>query len=400
MSLSSSSLSTTITMPQLGETVTEGTITRWLKRVGEPIAKYEAFAEVATDKVNAEIPSPVAGVLLAVHVAEGETVPIGAVIAHIGQAGGSTDIASAPSPPVVPATAAIATPHATAPAPVATPSLAPAVLDTDTLRHYSPAVRRAVRATGVDPNTLAGSGVGGRVTLRDIENASGGTQRIPLTRARRMIAAHMVEAKQTIPHAWTMIEVDVSSLVAKRAHDAASFVQTHGFKPTYFQYFSYTVVQTLARHPMMNSRFTAEAIEVYRHIDLAFAVALDGNLVVPVVRRTQQMDFVTFARAMAGVTERARTQHLTIDELHGGTITVNNTGANGSILSSPIINGGQAAIITMESIVKRPVVVDHDAIAIRSMMNVCCSIDHRVIDGDVVGSFLRDLKKHLERIAD
>lgn len=396
-------------MPQLGETVTEGTITRWLKRVGESIEKYEPFAEVATDKVNAEIPSPVAGVLLSIHVAEGETVPTGAVIAQIGQAGAAVTIPAA------------AAPAATAAAPAAAPQAAPtpvaalrAPLNPESSRHYSPAVRRAVRATGIDPSQIQGTGTGGRVTLRDIESAGvpaapptpqtqaparAGAQRIPLTRARRMIAAHMVEAKKTIPHAWTMIEIDVSSVVAKRAHDASAFTQIYGFKPTYFHYFSHAVVQALARHPMMNSRFTPDAIEVYGHVDLSFAIALDGSLVVPVVHNTHTMDFPTFAKAMADVTERARTQHLSIDELHGGTITVNNTGANGSILSSPIINGGQAAIITMESIVKRPVVVDNDAIAIRSMMNVCCSIDHRVIDGDVVGSFLRDLKKHLERLA-
>ena len=391
-------------MPQLGETVTEGTITRWLKRVGEPIAKYESFAEVATDKVNAEIPSPVAGILLAIHVAEGETVPTGAVIAHIGQENDSVVLEVAPQRP-----------QATAPTPEPAAAIA-ASGDSRSLRHYSPAVRRAVRATGIDPTTIRGSGIGGRITLRDIHQATSpqesspeerstlrataGTQRIPLTRARRMIAAHMVEAKQTIPHAWTMIEVDATELVAKRAHDATHFVNTHGFKPTYFHYFSYAVVQTLTRHPMMNARFTTDAIEVYGHIDVAFAIALDESLVVPVLRGAHTMDFPTFARGMADVTERARTQHLSIEELHGGTITVNNTGANGSILSNPIINGGQAAIVTMESIVKRPVVINHDAIAIRSMMNVCCSIDHRVIDGNVVGSFLRDLKKHIEHHLD
>ncbi len=379
---------TLITMPQLGETVTEGTITRWLKRVGDPIAKYEAFAEVATDKVNAEIPSPTAGVLLAIHIAEGATVATGTPIAHIGDPG--SDISLTPSA----STLAPASPNASNTVAVIEPVAEPAPTN---LRHYSPAVRRAVRASGIDPSTVRGTGTGGRVTLRDIATATTHVERIPLTRARRMIAAHMVEAKQTIPHAWTMIEVDVSGLVAKRAHDAASFVANMGFKPTYFQYFAHTVVQTLARHPMMNARFTPDAIEVFRRVDLAFAIALDGNLIVPVIANSQHMDFATFAHAMHDMTSRARSHHLAVDELHGGTITVNNTGANGSILSSPIINGGQAAIVTMEAIVKRPVVV-HDAIAIRSMLNICCSIDHRVIDGDVVGGFLRDLKHHLEQL--
>ncbi len=148
----------------------------------------------------------------------------------------------------------------------------------------------------------------------------------------------------------------------------------------------------------MNARFTPDAIEVFHYVDLSFAIALPQNLVVPALRGVQNMDFPTFARAMSGLTERARAGHLSVDELTGGTVTVNNTGANGSVLSVPIIHGGQGAIVTMESIVKRPVVVDHDAIAIRSMMNICCSIDHRIIDGDVVGAFLRDLKKHLERL--
>jgi len=346
-------MTTALTMPQLGETVTEGTITRWLKRIGDHVDKYEAFAEVATDKVNAEIPSPVAGNLLVIHVAEGETVPTGTVIAEIGEA------------------------HDTTEARVSR-------------RAYSPAVRRASRASGVNPDALQGTGAGGRVTLRDIESAARGTSTfIPLTRARRAIAANMVESVRTIPHAWTMIEADVSGLLAKR----------QGSRATPFQFFAYEVVQALTEHPLMNARFTPDAIELFHHVDLSFAIALPESLVVPVVRGVQSMDFPTFARAMADVTERARNGRLTIEELHGGTVTVNNTGANGSILSAPIIHGGQGAIITMEAIVKRPVVLQPDALAIRSMVNICCSIDHRLIDGNVVGAFLRDLKKRLERIA-
>jgi 2-oxoisovalerate dehydrogenase E2 component (dihydrolipoyl transacylase) len=355
-------------MPQLGETVTEGMITRWLKRVGEHVDKYEPFAEVATDKVNAEIPSPVAGTLLVIHIAEGETVPTGTVIAEIGNAQDATEAREIAARPEAPAVAG--------------------------RRAYSPAVRRASRASGIDPDTLQGTGAGGRVTLRDIETVTRGASTfIPLTRARHAIAAHMVESVRTIPHAWTMIEADVTGLLAKRKGSRATPPATP------FHYFSYEVVQALTEHPLMNARFTPDAIELFNHVDLSFAIALPESLVVPVVHSAEKMDFPAFARAMAEVTERARNGRLSVDELHGGTITVNNTGANGSILSAPIIHGGQGAIITMEAIVKRPVVVQSEAIAIRSMMNICCSIDHRLIDGNVVGAFLRDLKKRLERLA-
>jgi 2-oxoisovalerate dehydrogenase E2 component (dihydrolipoyl transacylase) len=404
---------TTITMPQLGETVTEGTITRWLKNVGDRIEKYEAFAEVATDKVNAEIPSPLAGVLLAILVAEGETVPTGAPIASIGLPDGVVVPAAQPTTPAV---AASSEPAAPAAAPLsATPAVA-ATYDYHGQR-FSPAVRRALREHNIDPSTVKGTGTDGRVTLADVERAAtsaplskngkahaptpvpqAGTTRTPLTRARRSIAEHMVHASQTIPHAWTMVEIDVTKLVHKRHAERDRLRAELGFIPTYFQYFAHAVVATLASHPMMNARFTADAIETYGHVDLSFAIALEGTLVVPVVHGTQAMSFVELARAMSSVTERARSGRLSLAELQGGTITVNNTGANGSILSKPIINGGQAAIVTMEAIVKRPVVVEGDAIAIRSMLNVCCTIDHRVIDGNVVGAFLRDLKMRLTNI--
>lgn len=381
-----------VKMPQLGETVTEGTITRWLKNVGDTVAKYEAFAEVATDKVNAEIPSPVSGRITEIFVAEGETVPTGAPIISIETAATANKAPAAPASAEPAAAAQVSAPAANG------RGAGGARLP------LSPAVRRALREHGLDPHTIHGTGHDGRITLADVHGAAAASaersvQRIAVSRARRTIAEHMTHAVRTIPHAWTMIEVDVSALVAKRRHERESYLAREGFAPTYFQYFSYAVVRTLARHPYMNSRYGEDAIEMYGHVDLSFAIALNGNLVVPVIANAQALTFGEFAKAMTGVTERARLGRLSIDELGSGTITVNNTGANGSMLSQPIINNGQAAIVTMEAIVKRPVVVDNDAIAIRSMLNVCCTIDHRVVDGDVVGAFLRDLKQLLSSAA-
>jgi 2-oxoisovalerate dehydrogenase E2 component (dihydrolipoyl transacylase) len=445
-------MATTITMPQLGETVTEGTVAQWLKKPGDSIEKYESFVEVSTDKVNAEVPSPVSGILREIICKEGETVATGAPIAIIDEVGA----AAPPVEPVAPSsygasgtTVAHAEParrNGSAAAPVtngASPN------GSETLRRVSPAVRRLAREHRIDISAVHGTGQNGRVTANDVLAAAGagpsaamaatimhepvtttsvtttpattGTGEsaarpaaaipadaprstyaapvpgtlVPLSPARKIIAQRMVESLATAPHAWTMVEVDVTNLWAWRAKAKDRFAQDKGYALTLLPFFIHAVVGALKKQPLLNSRFTPEGIFVEKNYNIGIAIGMDTNLVVPVIRDADSLSISGIAVAAGKLIDKARTGKLGADDLTGGTFTVNNTGANGSILSKPIINGGQAAIVTMEAVVKRAVVVN-DAIAIRSMMNVCLSLDHRVIDGTASNAFLADLKKRLE----
>jgi 2-oxoisovalerate dehydrogenase E2 component (dihydrolipoyl transacylase) len=416
-------------MPQLGETVTEGTVAQWLKKVGDRIEKYESFVEISTDKVNAEVPSPVSGVLTEIIAQEGETVPTGAPIAVIDEVAAAVATPSAP---------AVATPVAPAPAQTLVAPHAPsrnggAINPPEVLRRVSPAVRRLAREHHIDLATVRGSGEHGRITADDVIAAGSaesarpappppapatpvhapppmppisigrstyaapvpGTT-IPLSQARKIIAQRMVESKHTAPHAWTTVEVDVTNLWKWRASEKDRFQREKGHPLTLLPFFVNAVVDSLKAFPLMNARFTDQGIAVLKEIHIGLAVALDSNLIVPVIRDADNLSISGLAIAAGKLIERARSGKLGADDLAGGTFTVNNTGANGSILSAPILNGGQAGIVTMEAIVKRPVVVENDAIAIRSMMNVCLSLDHRVVDGAIASAFLGDLKKRLQ----
>jgi 2-oxoisovalerate dehydrogenase E2 component (dihydrolipoyl transacylase) len=440
-------------MPQLGETVTEGTVAQWLKKVGDSIDKYEPFVEVSTDKVNAEVPSPVTGVLREIIAKEGETVPTGAPIAIIDEVGAAvaapTPQAAAPAPqaaapaPAAPAAPARPTPAAPAAARPFTPARPAsrnggALNPPEVLRRVSPAVRRLAREHQVDLTGVRGTGDHGRITANDVLAASRegpaaamatgilrepvaptsaapqqpapapgrstydrpvpGTL-VPLTQARKIIAQRMVESKHTAPHAWTMVEVDVTDLWNLRRREKDAFQREKGYALTLLPFFMHAVVQSLKTFPLMNARFSDEGIQVLKEIHLGIAVALNANLMVPVIRNADNYSIAGLAVEAGKLIERARGGKLSADDLSGGTFTVNNTGANGSVLSTPILNGGQAGIVTMEAVVKRPVVVDDDKIAIRSMMNVCLSLDHRVVDGAIASAFLVDLKKRLESAA-
>lgn len=416
---------TTIKMPQLGETVTEGTVAQWLKKPGDHIEKYEAFVEVSTDKVNAEVPAPVSGVLREIIVQEGETVPTGAPIAVIEEVG-----APAEAEPVADAImAAPATPMRSAPPTAARKGNGVPRADaatTEALRGVSPAVRKLAREHNVDLMRVRGTGANGRITAQDVMDAARGHiavatvsappappaapartgqtsyvnpipgTTIPLSHARKLIAQRMVESKRTAPHAWTMVEVDVTNVWAWRTREKDAFERENRTKLTLLPFFIRAVVQSLAAYPLMNASFSEEGIKVHKDINIAVAVALPDNLILPVIRNADTLSIKGLAAAAGSLIERARTGKLTADELAGGTFTVNNTGANGSILSAPIIPNGQVGIVTMEAAVKRPVVIEGDAIAIRSMMNVCLSLDHRVVDGSIASAFLSDLKKRLE----
>ena len=439
-------MATTITMPQLGETVTEGTVAQWLKKPGDSVEKYEAFVEVSTDKVNAEVPAPVTGTLREILVKEGETVATGTPIAIIDEVGAATQsnghgteptqqVANAAGAPPKPSNGSTthaphAAPTAAAPAPARPAELDIAGLEA-ALRLASPAVRKLAREHRIDNRALQGSGTNGRVTANDVIAAAqmgpaaavghaiatatppshakppaSGTSTygeplpgttIPLNQARRIIAQRMVESKHTAPHAWSMVEVDVTNLWKWRQREKDTFErETGGLKLTMLPFFMRAVVESLAAFPLMNARFTDDGIYVNKDVNVGIAIGLPTNLVVPVVKNADQLSIKGLAVASAQLIDKARRNKLGVDDLAGGTFTVNNNGSNGSISSAPIINGGQAGIVTMEAMVKRPVVTADDAIAIRNMMNVCLSLDHRVVDGYVASGFLSDLKRRLE----
>ncbi len=420
-------MATTITMPQLGETVTEGTVAQWLKKIGDTVDKYEDFVEVSTDKVNAGVPSPVTGTIRELLVKEGETVATGtpiAVIDELGAAPAATQAApaSAREEPAPPAPAS-ASPSGNGAAAAAAANAA-----------ASPAVRRLAREHRVDIRTLRGSGTNGRVTADDVLAAArsvvsaaqapvappsaappvpspGRTSTyaqpargtlIPLTQARRIIAERMLESKHTAPHAWSMVEIDVTDVWDWRVREKARFERETGHKLTLLPFFVRAVVESLNVFPLMNAKFVpategaAPAIYVNEAVNLGIAIGLPTNLVVPVIKNADQLSIKGIAIAAGELIDKARKGKLGVDDLAGGTFTVNNNGANGSWASAPIINAGQAGIVTMEAVIKKLVVREDDTIAIRRMMNACLSLDHRVVDGYVASGFLAELKRRLE----
>ncbi|HET7813591.1 MAG TPA: dihydrolipoamide acetyltransferase family protein [Candidatus Baltobacteraceae bacterium] len=473
-------MATTITMPQLGETVTEGTVERWLKNAGDSVEKYEAFVEVSTDKVNSEVPAPVTGTIREILVQEGTTVPTGtaiAIIDEVGAATGTNAAGTSPTEQVADSAQAVRDKLAESaneePVPgfnmpqMPTKHVQPAAsaqvhtnghgahavngngASDSALRGASPAVRKLARENNIDIRTLRGTGANGRVTAEDVLTASrmgpaaavgqaigvgtnfgatgapaampstgaaappkppaqarpDGTSTygepvpgtmIPLNSARRIIAERMVESKHTAPHAWSMVEVDVTNVWKWRAREKDRFERETGYKLTLLPFFIRAVVESLSVFPLMNAKFTADGILVEKETNVGIAIGLPTNLVVPVVKNADKLSIKGIAIASGDLIDRARRSKLTADDLQGGTFTVNNNGANGSYASAPIINGGQAGIVTMETVVKKPVVTADDAIAIRQMMNVCLSLDHRVVDGYVASGFLADLKKRLE----
>ncbi len=416
----------TVTMPQLGETVTEGTVGRWLKNVGDTVAKYEPLLEVETDKVASEIPSPFAGTLTAIHVQEGTTVPVGAAVCEIGE----SVAADAPRPTAKsePVAAPAAGPASDQSAQRQVAVDLPQAAGTDGVR-YSPVVRRLAREHRLDLRQVAGSGRGGRLTAKDVmAHIEGGAARfspaaqtaasiaapapqhvkpvpvappatgdtsVRVSQMRKTIAEHMVLSKTTVPHAWSMVEADITDLVAWRAREKDAFKAREGVNLTFLPIVVMAVCGALREFPQVNATWAGDRIILRKQINVGIAVDIDDGLVVPVVRDADHMSLSGVARKVTELVEKARSRKLTLEEMADGTITVDNTGALGSIASYPIINPPQAAIITMEAIVKRPWVIN-DAIAIRSIMNLCLSLDHRVLDGSVASRFLQSVKRRLE----
>jgi len=415
-----------IKMPQLGESVTEGTVDKWLKHEGDFVKRDEPLVEVVTDKVNAEIPSPYEGKLVKIAVSEGETVLVGAVLAQIELPGAAGAAPQAPPKPsreagvanteVPPEPAARQAPVAGAP--VSDPE------DGAERPRLSPAVRKLAAEHQIDAGTLRGTGMGGRVTRDDVLAAVEGGQavaaapavtaptRAPVPSAparvdgkreelvklgvmRRSIAEHMVRSLATSPHAWTLQEVDVTNLVRYREAEKDGFKARHGVALTYMPFVVQVLCDVIKQYPWLNSSWAADGVVLKRYINLGIAVSIPDGLLVPVLKDADQRGFTDLVRGLNDLIDRARNKQLKPEDVQGGTFTLNNTGATGSVASQPIINQPQAAILTTESIVKRPVVVG-DAIAIRHIMNMCLSFDHRIIDGMMAGQFLGSIKKRLE----
>ena len=432
-----------IKMPQLGESVTEGTVDHWLKNEGDFVKRDEPLVEVVTDKVNAEIPSPFEGKLVKITAAQGETVQVGTVIAQIEVADApskgapatkaqpeAADAASggAQATKAQPEAAAAASAVAAAPAREAAeaPGPAPEVAaggGGDGRARLSPAVRKLAAEHGLDPATLRGTGLGGRVTRDDVLAAVGGQattaapaapappktpaapapvqvdgkreELVKLSVMRRSIAEHMVRSLATSPHAWTLQEVDVTNLVRYRESEKEGFKARHGVALTYIPFVVQIVCDAIKQYPWLNSTWSDEGVILKRYINMGIAVSIPDGLIVPVLKDADQRGFTDLVRSINDLVERARNKQLKPDDVSGGTFTLNNTGSTGSVASQPIINQPQAAILTTESIVRRPVIVD-DGIAVRHMMNMCLSFDHRIIDGMMAGQFLGFIKKGLE----
>ena len=484
-----------ITLPQLGETVTEGTITRWFKKVGDTVAADEPLFEVSTDKVDTEVPSPVAGTVTEIRVNEGDTVPVGTVIAVVGAANAATapaPVAPAPvaQPAPTPAPAPVAQPApvpapvaqpapAPAPAPVAQPAPAPAARPAAAVatatrtaiapnvsnKLLSPVVRRLVADHGIDINALIGTGPGGRITREDVLDfidRTGSTpvapapapvvqaapasqvsvapvapapvapapapqvartpapapvaasapptkftapsERetvLPLSKIRKLTASHMIMSQAVSAHAFSVVEVDYANVDATRSEVKDQFKQSEGFTLTYLPFIARAIVDALAEYPNLNASIEGDSLVVHNYVDLGIAVDLEFNgLLVPVVRSADGKRLRAIAREISDLATRARARKLTPDEIQGGTFTISNNGSAGSVLTMPIINQPQVAIMSTDAIVRKPVVAKlsdgSESIAIHPVGNLAMSWDHRAFDGAYAAGFLSKVKRVLE----
>ena len=442
-------MSVSVTLPPLGESVTEGTVTRWLKQVGDAVAADEPLVEVSTDKVDTEIPAPAGGILLAIRVPVDATVAVGAELAVIGDAGalpaggaGETPAPAAMTPPAafVPATPVTPAPMLAAPAPAPAPTDTPAgAPSSDDEPYVTPLVRKLAAERGVDLATVVGTGVGGRVRKQDViaaaeraaapapipaapipaasnpaasasttastspstaANVRGTTQ--PLSRLRRVIAERLVESLQTSAQLTTVIEVDVTRIANLRDRSKHDFEAREGVKLTFLPFFAKAAVEAVAAHPAINASIDLAAGTVTYHgeVNLGVAVDTERGLLVPVVRDAGDLSVAGLARRISDVAERTRSNRVAPDELSGGTFTITNTGSRGALFDTPILNLPQVAILGTGAVVKRPVVVKDesggDVIAIRSMVYLALTYDHRLVDGADAARFLSAVRSRLE----
>lgn len=395
---------TKVIMPQMGESIFEGTLTRWLKKPGDKVERDEPLFEISTDKIDSEIPAPAAGTLQSILVQEGQTVEINTVVGIISDGGQPAASAS----PAAGATQPATTPSRPAPSPV-TPS-APREDGAETdAGHVSPIVRRLAKEHGVDLALLAdkGTGIGGRITKNDLLSyieqrqaepsrspASTDVERVPMTAMRRIIAEHMVMSRRTSAHVTTFFEVDCSKVLAARERLKADY-QREGLNLSITPFFVLAAAQALKRFPIVNASVEGTDILYKKKINVGVAVSLDGGLIVPVVKDAGDKDLKALMSAINDLSERARTKKLDPKDLESGTFTVTNPGQFGAVIGIPIINQPQVAILCMGGIKKRAVVVD-DAVVARPVIMLSLSFDHRIIDGAVADQFMADIQKQLE----
>jgi len=398
---------TPVLMPQMGESVHEGTIVRWIKQVGAQVERDEPLFEISTDKVDAEIPSPAAGVLTEIMVKEGETVPVNTVVAAIGQADEQPVASTAVGVPVASGVApAPQRPRDPTPARVeGSASGTSAATSKDELRRLksSPLVRRIARQHNVDITTVTGSGIGGRVTKQDILGhiarspgleARGAAHVERLSQMRKKIAEHMVLSQRTSAHVHSVFHVDFSTVQRIRQEHGAQHERA-GAKLSYTAFIASAVVEAISRHPIVNASLDGDNVVYHDEVNLGIAVALDSGLIVPVIPHAGERSVVELNRAIADLADRARSKQLRPDEVHGGTFTITNPGQFGAQFGLPIINQPQVAILGVGTIERRPVVVD-DAIAIRTMAYLTLGFDHRLIDGVAADRFMADVKEQIE----
>lgn len=436
---------TIVKMPQLGESVTEGTIIQWLKQPGDPVKLDDPLCEIETEKVTAELPSEFEGTMGPILVPQGETVDVGTPLCEILAAGGVAQSAPVPAPgsgngawsggpmaippdekPVVLAPLGAARAAAPTAVPTAAAQRPARTNPDDRSRYYSPAVMRLASEHGVDLGAISGSGIGGRITRKDVEafiaaapparttvptatatvpsagpataGAGAPYEVVTLSPTRRTIAEHLTRSNVEVPQAWTMVECDVTGMVARRNREKDRFKEQEGLDLTLLPYFTAAVCEALREYPILNSRWEGGELRRYRAANIAVAVATEHGLVTPVIKDAGDLSVTGLAKQMADLVQRAHARKLRVEDIELGTFTVNNTGSFGSVASKPIVNVPQVGIVTMERVVKRPVVTEGDAIAIRSMVNVCLSFDHRAMDGLEAGGFLASLKQKLEAI--
>ena len=423
---------TVITMPALGESVSEGTVTRWLKNVGDSVAVDEALLEVSTDKVDTEIPSPVAGTLLAIDVAVDTTVPVGARLGLIGAANGAAaapaPAVAAPAPVTPPPAPVIAPPVAVAPVTPPPAPVASASVSQPADAYVTPLVRKLASELGVNLAQVTGTGIGGRIRREDVEalarpaaavTASAPVASAPsaprpavvavsplrgttvtMSRLRKVIAARMVESLQVSAQLTTVIEVDVTKIARLRDRSKASFEAREGVKLSFLPFFAVAVCEALKQHPVLNSSVEGDQITYHGAEHLGVAVDTERGLLVPVIANAGDLNMGGIARKIADLAARTRDNKVTPDELGGGTFTLTNTGSRGALFDTPIINQPQVAILGLGAVVKRPMVVrgedGGETIAIRSMVYLGLSYDHRVVDGADAARFLVTLKERLE----
>jgi 2-oxoglutarate dehydrogenase E2 component (dihydrolipoamide succinyltransferase) len=424
---------TDIVMPQMGESIFEGTITKWLKKPGDKVQRDEPLFEISTDKVDAEIPAPATGVLQDIKVSEGNTVQVNTVVGTIGDGDGASAAApakaAAPAAPPAPPKAEPAPPKpaAAAPAPPA-PVRAAELSDEEEHARSSPLVRKIARDNNVDLSQVAGTGLGGRITKQDImafierptpaapaAHVSAPSREmatpapapaaypgdlVPMTRMRKIIADRMIESRRTSAHVHAMFEVDITKIVGIRNKQKNSFEQRNGVRLTFMPFFVRGALIALQQFPIVNASTEGDNIRYHRHVNVGIAVALDWGLIVPVLKNADELNFLGLQRGITDIGERARSKKLKPEEVEGSTFTITNPGQFGAVFGLPIINQPNSAILGVGGITKMPLVITdkdgNDSIAIRSVVHLTLGYDHRLIDGAVADQFMALLKKTLE----